>query len=100
MVVIEDFKLAKGQKGIYHVSFTSDVRSVKSEPVQITACIVREKPTEAEILGQKSFLSSDAQQWSLEIGKKPKDKFGKRYIKIIGTSNGKTLFDSEVKKID
>lgn len=52
------------------------------------------------ILEQKSFLASEEQQCDLDLDRSPRRKVGKRFPKIVATSNGETLFDSELKKID
>ena len=102
MVAIEDLKVAKDQKrkGIYHVSFFSDARNVKAAPVEITAIIVREKMAEPVTLDKKTYVASKEEQWNLMLDKKPKDKFGQRYLKVIATGGGNLLYESVLHKID
>jgi hypothetical protein len=62
--------------------------------------IVREKATEPATLEKKIYVASQEEQWNLTLDKKPKDKFGHRYLKVIATGGGELLYESQLQKID
>jgi hypothetical protein len=99
LAVVDDWSVIKAKESI-GVSFAAEVRNVKDKPVFVTAWLVRDKPTPNVSLGEKTYLTSTEEKWHFTVDKKPKDKFGKRYVKVVAKMGDQILWESEPKKVD
>jgi Zn-dependent protease with chaperone function len=99
MTTVENLRVT-GTKRELRLLFRTDVRYVKDAPVQVSVVLIREKTAKSVILQEQTFLASGDKNWDIALGGKPKDNLGKRCVRIIASMEGRTLYDTEAKKID
>lgn len=102
MAAVEDFKIerGKGLQGTILTAFT-DVRHVQDRAVRVEVVMTREKRAPQTILSSETFAESQEKRWSIVLGKRPKDHFGKRFVRIVARlEDGEILYETEAKKVD
>ena len=100
MVAVDEIKVTKQPRGQHTLTFHTDVRHVHDGPVEVAATIIRDRATVPTQITHQRFVVSEEKNWTVDLGQHPKDEFGKRFVKITATMDGKILYESDTVKVD